>query len=148
MRISRQADYAVRAVLHLSLVNSRARVTRAEIAEAQEIPLAFLTKILNRLAAAGLVDLRRGVKGGVKLAKAPAEISLADVIETVDGPLTLNRCLIRPHECPRDHFCAVHPLWRQLTKELRARLAGIDFAALARRQLKRRPKRRQAPPSV
>ena len=75
MEISRQADYAVRAVLHLALHRSDLRVPSAEIAETQNVPAAFLTKILARLANAGIVDLKRGVHGGVSLAKPAGEFS-------------------------------------------------------------------------
>ena len=141
MEISREADYAVRAVLHLALEPEDRRVTSAEIARTQNVPPAFLTKILSRLTAAGIVDSRRGVRGGVKLRLRPAEISLLNVIEAVDGPIRLNRCLIRPGECPRDTYCAVHPAWRQIGDELRNRLAGISFASLAQQQKARRRKK-------
>ena len=137
MEISRQADYAVRAVLHLALHRSDLRVPSAEIAETQNVPAAFLTKILARLANAGIVDLKRGVHGGVSLAKPAGEFSLLEVVEAVDGPVTLNRCMARPGECPRDAHCLVHPLWLEIREEFRARLAGISFSDLAGRAAER-----------
>lgn len=134
MEISRQADYAVRAVLHLAQERPDRRVRRVDIVEAQEVPGAFLTKILSRLTAAGIVDSRRGVNGGMKLARPAGEITLLEVVEAVDGPVRLNPCLLRPGTCPRDTYCAVHPVWARLTNELRGWLTEVTFADLARRQ--------------
>lgn len=131
MEITRQADYAVRAVLDLALRHDGERAFSDDIARRQNIPAAFLTKILSRLAAEGIVVTQRGVKGGVRLARPAGDISLLHVVEAIDGPITLNRCTRRPGECPRDMTCAVHPVWRAICDELRARLAAIDFGALA-----------------
>ena len=139
MEISRQADYAVRAVLDLSLHEGAGRVPSAAIAKRQSIPASFLTKILSRLAALGIVDSRRGVGVGVCIGRPPAEVTLLEVVEAVDGPITLNRCMARPHECPRDATCAVHPLWLEIRSELRERLAGIDFESLAAQAKAYRP---------
>ncbi len=86
MEISRGADYAVRAVLELGAANGDARLSSAEIAERQEIAAPFLTKILTRLASAGIVSTYRGANGGVVLARAAAEISLLEVVEAIEGP--------------------------------------------------------------
>ncbi|NLC55842.1 MAG: Rrf2 family transcriptional regulator [Armatimonadetes bacterium] len=132
MEITRQADYAVRAVLELALRDPEVRVPREEIAAEHGIPAPFLTKIVARLAAEGILDTRRGVKGGVRLARPAAQITLLEVIEAIDGPVLLNRCTRRPAECPRDNHCVVHRLWTALRDDLRGRLARVDFGALAR----------------
>jgi len=131
MEITRQADYAVRAVLDLALQPEGERALSEEIARRQSIPTAFLTKILARLAAERIVTTQRGVSGGIRLARLAGEISLLDVIEAIDGPITLNRCMLRPAECPRDTTCVVHPVWVEIRAELRTRLAGVTFAILA-----------------
>jgi Rrf2 family protein len=133
VEITQQADYAVRAVLELALRPEGERVSSEEIARNQNIPVAFLTKICARLAAAGVVVTQRGVNGGVRLARSPDQITLLDVIEAIDGPITLNRCARRPNECSRDRTCAIHPIWLELCQEFRARLNGYDFAAMANR---------------
>jgi Rrf2 family protein len=133
VEITQQADYAVRAVLDLTLQTTSNRVASDGIARRQNIPAAFLTKILTRLAVAGLVVTQRGANGGTRLARSPETITLLDVIEAIDGPITLNRCARRPSECSRDRTCVVHPIWLELCQEFRARLANYTFAAIAAR---------------
>lgn len=128
--ITRQADYAVRSVLDLALRQPEQAAFSREIAERQDIPPSFLAKILTRLAAQGIVQTQRGVNGGVRLARAAAEINLLQVVEAIDGPLSLNLCVQHPGLCPREDNCVVHPVWELVTQELRERLKSISFAAL------------------
>jgi Rrf2 family protein len=133
MEISRQADYAVRAVCELALQGEGERVRSEDIAARQTIPQPFLIKIFARLAAEGIVDTQRGVGGGVRLIRSPQELTLLDVVEAVEGPITLNRCVRRPGECPLDATCVVHPIWMDLRDEIRRRLASITFDVLVQR---------------
>jgi Rrf2 family protein len=133
VEITQQADYAVRAVLDLALQTTQDRVASDGIARRQNIPPAFLTKILARLAAAGIVATQRGVNGGTRLARSSQTITLLDVIEAIDGPITLNRCARHPGECSRDRTCVVHPIWLELCQAFRAQLADYTFAAIAAR---------------
>jgi len=103
-----------------------------EIAEEQNVPRAFLAKILQKLVKAGIATSVRGVKGGFSLVRAPKEISVLEVIEAVHGPVALNRCVIDSDACDRRRYCAVHPLWASLRDEFRAKLKRIDFARLLR----------------
>ena len=139
MEITQQADYAVRAVLELALRPEGERVSTDEIARQQNIPAAFLTKICARLASAGILVTQRGVNGGIRLARTPDRITLLDVIEAIDGPITLNRCARNPSECSRDRTCAVHPIWLELCQDFRARLSSYDFATIANRALATSP---------
>ncbi len=131
MEITQQADYAVRAVLALALRPDGQRTPSGDIARQQTIPPAFLAKILARLAAEDIVSTQRGVNGGVTLARPAHDISLLQVIEAIDGPLTLNRCTLHSSVCPRDATCAVHPVWVIVRSEVRERLDGIRFDTLA-----------------
>ncbi len=131
MEITQQADYAVRAVLELALQPPGARLSCETISQRHTIPLAFLTKICARLANEGILNSQRGVKGGVQLARPAAEISLLQVVEAIDGPITFNRCNRKPSECGRARTCSVHPIWAELCREFRARLAEYNFAAMA-----------------
>jgi Rrf2 family protein len=87
MRISAKADYAVRAVVELAAADSDKPVKAERIATAQDIPLNFLENILGELRHAGVVRSHRGAEGGFRLAKPPAEVTVADVIRAVEGPL-------------------------------------------------------------
>ncbi len=129
--ITRQADYAVRSVLDLALRQPDQAAFSRDIAERQDIPPSFLAKILTRLAAQGIVQTQRGVNGGVRLARPAREITLLQVVEAIDGPLSLNLCTRGPGLCPRENDCVVHPLWDLIGAEMRQRLHGITFGRLA-----------------
>jgi Rrf2 family protein len=87
VRVSAKTDYAIRAVLELAAAADAKPVKGERIATAQAIPLRFLENILMQLRHAGLVDSRRGAEGGYRLARPADEITLADVIRAIDGPL-------------------------------------------------------------
>lgn len=131
MEITQQADYAIRAVLELALHSQDARIFSGEIARRQGIPAPFLTKILARLAAAGIVATHRGVNGGIRLTRPADQVTLLQVVEAIDGPITLNRCVRDPNECGRHATCVVHPVWLKICADLRAQLQRCHFAQLA-----------------
>jgi Rrf2 family protein len=131
MEITQQADYAVRAILDLALRPDGERASCQEIARRQSIPAAFLTKICARLTAEGLLQSQRGVNGGVRLARPAREITLLQVVEAIDGPITFNRCNRQPGECSRSRTCPVHSVWAELCRDFRARLAAYNFALMA-----------------
>src|ERR1700734_2635311 len=87
MRISAKADYAVRAVAELAAADGEKPVKAERIATAQGIPLNFLENILGELRHAGIVRSQRGAEGGFRLAKPPAQVTIADIIRAVEGPL-------------------------------------------------------------
>jgi Rrf2 family protein len=87
VRVSAKTDYAIRAALELAAAEDERPVKGERIATAQAIPLRFLENILMQLRHAGLVESRRGAEGGYRLAKPAADVTLADVIRAIDGPL-------------------------------------------------------------
>jgi Rrf2 family protein len=87
VRVSAKTDYALRAALELAAAPDERPVKGERIATAQAIPLRFLENILMQLRHAGLVESRRGADGGYRLARPPADVTLADVIRAIDGPL-------------------------------------------------------------
>src|SRR4030067_530183 len=93
MQITRQADYAMRAVLYLSKLGPERRAATSQIAQEQHIPPSFLAKIVSQLSVAGLLQTSRGARGGVSLARSPAQLSLLEVVEANDGPILLNECV-------------------------------------------------------
>lgn len=132
MQITRQADYAVRAVLELARQPDSRRLTAEEIADRHAIPHAFLSKTLALLADAGIVSTQRGVKGGVRLNRPPGRISLLEVVEAVDGPIALNRCTLDEGACQWTSSCDFYPIWCTLRDEVRASLGQIDFEQVVR----------------
>ena len=132
MVISRRTDYGVRIILDLAILPQDERVAAHDIADRQKIPRPFLAKIISQLCLAGLVTTHRGAGGGVALARPAAEITLLEVVEALEGPIRLNRCTIRPDDCPRNSFCPVHLVWSRAQTDLVDRLGGTTFESLAR----------------
>ena len=132
MIISRRTDYGVRIVLDLAALAQDERAAAHDIADRQKIPRPFLAKIISQLCLAGLVTTYRGAGGGVALAKPAAEITLLEVVEALEGPIRLNRCVIRPDDCPRNSYCPVHHVWHQAQADLVDRLGRTTFDILVR----------------
>lgn len=133
MQITRQADYAVRAVLYLARMGNTERAATSTIAEEQHIPPSFLAKIISQLSIAGLLHTSRGARGGVTLAREPKDITLLEVIEAIDGPIQLNECVEEDGSCPFEDDCPLRPVWTDAQEELVKRLKGTDFAQLMAR---------------
>ncbi len=127
MQITRQADYAIRAMLYLANMLPGERAATSQIAETKKIPSSFLAKIISQLSIAGLIHTSRGAHGGVTLARQPGEISLLDVVEAIDGPISLNDCTLDPLVCGFSDECPIHPLWCDTQAELVERLRGATF---------------------
>ena len=130
MQITRQADYAVRAILHLAR-SGDVRTATSAIAEEQKIPPSFLAKIISQLSIAGLLHTSRGARGGVTLAREPKEITLLEVIEAIDGPIQLNECVGDSGSCSFDEDCPLRPVWCEAQEELVGKLKGTNFADMA-----------------
>ena len=133
MQITRQADYAVRAVLYLARLGGNERAATSTVAEEQRIPPSFLAKIISQLSIAGLLHTSRGARGGVTLARDPKDISLLEVIEAIDGPIQLNECVGEDASCTFDDNCPLRPVWSDAQNELVKRLKGTNFAHLLER---------------
>ena len=127
MQITRQADYAVRAVLHLANTGDQ-RTATSMIAEAQHIPPSFLAKIISQLSIAGLLHTSRGARGGVTLAREAKDITLLEVVEAIDGPIQLNECVANNGTCTFEDDCPLRPVWCDAQEELVGRLKSTNFA--------------------
>ena len=130
MQITRQADYAIRAVLYLARLGPTQHAATSIVAREQRIPPSFLAKIISQLSIAGLLHTSRGARGGVTLARAPQEISLLDVVEAIDGPILLNECVGDPGECSLKDGCPLHPIWSEAQGTLVKRLRETKFDTL------------------
>ncbi|MBC8332920.1 MAG: Rrf2 family transcriptional regulator [Anaerolineae bacterium] len=131
MQITRQADYAVRAVYYLTTLGPGKRAATSKIAEKQHIPASFLAKIVSQLSVAGLLHTSRGARGGVSLARDPQEISLLDIVEAIDGPILLNECVGDEGVCTFDETCPMRPIWCEAQKNLIDRLSTTHFATFS-----------------
>ena len=130
MQITRQADYAVRAVLHLAKAGNTERSATSTIAKEQNIPPSFLAKIISQLSIAGLLHTSRGARGGVTLARDPRDISLLEVVEAIDGPIQLNECVGNNGVCTFEENCPIKPVWCDAQDELVTRLKSTNFAQM------------------
>jgi len=130
MQITRQADYAVRAVLYLAHLDHTERAATSTIAQEQRIPPSFLAKIVSQLSIAGLLHTSRGARGGVMLAREPKDITLLEVVEAIDGPIQLNECVGDEGTCSFGDDCPLHSVWCQAQDELVKRLKSTNFALM------------------
>jgi len=128
MQITRQADYAVRAMVYLAQREPDHRAATGKIAREKGIPPSFLAKIVSQLNVAGLLQTSRGANGGVSLAKPAASISLLDVVEAIDGPILLNNCVGETSTCNHDEDCPLKPVWCDAQKMLVEHLSKANFA--------------------
>ncbi len=128
MQITRQADYAIRAVLYISKLGPNQRAATSQIAQEQHIPPSFLAKIISQLSIAGLLQTSRGARGGVTLARAPEEITLLEVVEAIDGPIALNECVNDMDACTFGDECPLRPIWCDAQEDLVKRLKATNFA--------------------
>ena len=134
MQITRQADYAVRAVLYLSRLGDDQRAATSQIAQEQQIPPSVLAKIVSQLSVAGLLQTSRGARGGVSLARSPEQISLLEVVEAIDGPILLNECVDENGACNFGDDCPMKPVWCDAQAELVERLRSTTFASFLSNQ--------------
>jgi Rrf2 family protein len=118
MRLTRASDYALRVLIHLAHPDGATRTTREDIIDKTGAPAAFLNKLVQRLAHAGLLKARPGVRGGCVLAMPADAISVLKVIEAIDGPLDLSKCLADSSVCPHCSTCNLRRLLAELQKEM------------------------------
>lgn len=137
LKVSQKAEYALRAMIELAVQRDRAGdslVSARSIAEAQQIPLRFLEQQLGALHKAGLVESFRGAGGGCRLARDPASIRMADVIDAVEGPLYPMTCLDEhDHTCWQTGQCGLQELWGEVLLAIRQVLEKTTLAELAER---------------
>lgn len=134
MRLTRAAEYAIRCVLYLSNKAETTVAGRKEIALAMDIPDQYLGKIAQQLSRAGILEILQGARGGFRLLKSPADISLLTVIEAVMGEIFLNDCVLRPASCIRSDACAVHTVWEKARRQLRETLGNALFSELSQKK--------------
>lgn len=131
MQITRQADYATRAILYLARCNRGERVSTSQVAKEQKIPQSFLAKIISQLSVAGLLHTSRGARGGISLAREPEQITLLEVIEAIDGPIQLNMCVEQHGACVLEENCPLQPMWQTAQNDLVNRLKNTNFGQFA-----------------
>ena len=128
MRLSSMADYAVVTMSAAARHCGFAQVNAAQLAAETGLPAPTVQKLVSKLTAAGLLRTARGVGGGLKLARPAAAISLADIIEAVEGPIALTPCVEQGrHDCGLEGTCSVRPHWGLINETMRGALASVPL---------------------
>jgi Rrf2 family protein len=131
LQITRQTEYAIRGLQELARRNDEAPVQLKIIAGSCEVSEAFLAKIFQMLAQAGIVKSHRGVKGGFSLARAADRIALREVVEVCEGGIVLNHCLRKVDPCKDADSCQVAGVWRDAQAALTGALERTSLADIA-----------------
>src|SRR5690606_20753504 len=131
VRLTSLADYAV-VILSAAARRGRERLSATVLAEETGVPLPTVQKLLGRLALTGLLESARGTGGGFRLARDASGISLAEIIEAVEGPIAMTACVEQGrHDCALESGCRVRPHWGAVNGAIRGALAEVSLASLS-----------------
>jgi len=131
LRLTRLADYAFAVLRHLASAPGAAASAR-EIADATDLPLPTVSKLLKQLAQSRMVKAQRGPRGGYQLAQPADQIKVADVIAAIDGPVSLTECASHAEDCTRARHCELRPNFLNINATIRRVLHGISLEDLGR----------------
>jgi Rrf2 family transcriptional regulator, iron-sulfur cluster assembly transcription factor len=134
MELTRKGEYAIRGIVYLATRPGDQVCLLSDIAAAVDVPPTFLAKIFQQFSKIGLVKSYRGTGGGFILGRTADKITLLEVVEAVEGPITPNRCVIKKGDCPRDATCNVHPVWVDVQSQVRDILGRVTLKELAAHQ--------------
>jgi len=135
MQVTREGDYGIRSVLYLARQPYKKVSFVNEISEEYKIPRSFLAKILQKLVKAKIVRSYRGVKGGFSLSRPAKEITALDVLEAIEGKLSLNICLLDKRKCSFSKHCPTHSLWANVQSKVVDTLKKTNFDELAKQKV-------------
>lgn len=132
MNITQESDYAIRATLIIAQTGENNRIEAKKIAEEGCIPLRFLLKLLRKLTQSRIVISYRGINGGYTLGRNPREITLKDIIEAIEGPIRINKCLENIHNCNANKLgkCSVHDEFQRIQDILIDELSSKNIAGI------------------
>ena len=129
--VRRNTDYAVRLMVHLAGEYGEGAVSTRVAAKEEGVSYPLACKLMQKLHGSKLIDSCMGPKGGFSLGRAPANITLLEVVEAIQGPISLNRCLLSSDACGRQTGCAVRAKLVGVQESIQSSLAGITFADLS-----------------
>jgi Rrf2 family protein len=131
LRLSKKADYALMAMKHLAQRRDVPSSSAREIAESYDIPIELMAKVLQRLVRTGLLTSQQGTRGGYSLSRSSATISIADIIEAIDGPFSVTACSTENNDCEQYRKCSIRdPLWR-IRERIAQALGTVTLAEMA-----------------
>ncbi len=128
MQLTRGVDYGLQGLLHLARQPEGKLVMAGEIASAEDMPEYFFSKIFQNLAKTGLVNSFRGSSGGFSLAKSPEEITMLEVVEALEGPISLSKCVNAPETCDKSDTCPFRSYWKEAQEVLVSMLGKHTLA--------------------
>ena len=128
--VRRNTDYALRAMVHLARNYDQGPVSSRIVSKQENIPYQLACKLMQKLSNAGLVTSCMGPKGGFGLSREPSKINLLEIIETIQNPISLNRCMLSKEICPQQKNCAVRPKLVELQEYIGGYLGNITLAEL------------------
>ena len=132
MRLSSLTDYAIVMLSAAARMECDGHVSATTLAEQTGVPLPTAQKLMGRLAGAGLLESSRGTGGGFRLARNPSLISVADIIEAVEGPIAMTSCVEDGrHDCGLEDACRVRPHWGAVNLAVKGALGNVTLASLA-----------------
>lgn len=132
IRITREADYGILLMTCLAQADGQPRSATA-LSQQRRLPLPMVSKILKTLARAGLLTSQRGAQGGYSLARPPTEISAADIIGALEGPLAITECSGESHDgCSRQDQCDVSSHWPRINQAIYTALQSISLLEMSR----------------
>ena len=129
MKLSTRARYGMRAMVAIAR-RADAYSTGEQIAHEEDVSKKYLDSILGELREAGLLDAARGAKGGYKLARPAAEMTAAEIVESLDGPISIVPCVRDADSCQRSPRCPTRHVWQSVSEAARQVLAGLTLAQL------------------
>jgi len=132
IRMTRLADYGILLLTLLARDRDRSMRSARELAAQSRLPLPTVSKILKTLARNGLLEAHRGARGGFLLAKAPEQVSVAEVVAALEGPIGITECTVHPGVCGVERLCPVRTNWKRINHAVLEALKGISLAEMAR----------------
>jgi FeS assembly SUF system regulator len=133
LRMSKLTDYGLVLLTHMAQSGAPEVRTAHELAQASRVPLPTVSKILKELAKASIVTSHRGRRGGYSLSRPPDEISVAAVVEALEGPVALTECSVAPGECSLEPVCLAKTHWGPISRAVQRTLARLPLSALGPR---------------
>lgn len=129
MRITHEADYAIRIMYYLAVHG--VKISAKQISDESGVPIRFALKILRRLTQSGLTTSYKGVNGGYEIARPAEQISLGEIIEQIDGPIEINHCLSSEFDCnhvEQKNECVFHRIFGTINQDIRTQLYALTLA--------------------
>jgi FeS assembly SUF system regulator len=133
LRISKLTDYGIVLLAHCAAVERSHPLSAREMSEATHLPLPVVSKVLKTLAGADLLASQRGARGGYTLAREPQNVTVAQIIEALEGPIALMECSAGPGHCEQQSDCAVAEPWQRINRAIERTLEHVTLAELAHR---------------